>query len=295
MFNPLVSILTTVFNRDQYLSYCIESVLCSTYLEWELIIVDDLSTDHSIDIANKYALKDRRIKVFQNEKNLGDYPNRNKAASLASGKYIKYLDADDMIYPYTLEIMVNAMEQFPEAALGISEDVVEDYHPYPFQLTTQETFQRQFLRRGILGVGPTATIIRKDAFDQIGGFSGKRYIGDVECWLKLTSLFPLVKIQSGLVFWRRHEGQEFDLGHTTNSYLKMNYQMNLEALKSEDCPLTPEEKAMAVSKIQKRHSRDIFNLATKKLKPLQAYDVLRETRFSLKKFCNRFFLLNQPD
>ena len=129
---PIVSILTTVYNREKYLAACIDSVLASSYQDWELIIVDDVSTDTSVAIAKSYEQKDARIKVYVNAKNLGDYPNRNKAASYAKGKYLKYLDADDVIYPHGLEVMVHTMEQFPEAGLGISQKVAEDIKPYPF-------------------------------------------------------------------------------------------------------------------------------------------------------------------
>ena len=100
--NPLVSILTTVYNRKNYIEECINSVLELNYTKWELIIVDDCSKDNSAEIIQQYAKKDERIRFYQNETNIGDYPNRNKAASFAKGKYLKYLDADDTIYKYTL-------------------------------------------------------------------------------------------------------------------------------------------------------------------------------------------------
>ena len=123
---PKVSVLTTVYNREKYITECIESVLASSFQDWEMIIVDDQSVDRSVEIAQSYAQQDERIKVYVNEVNLGDYPNRNKAASLATGKYLKYLDADDLIYPHGLEIMVKTMECYPQCTLGISQEVVED-------------------------------------------------------------------------------------------------------------------------------------------------------------------------
>src|SRR3954447_2239406 len=104
--NPLVSILMTAFNREKYIGEAIQSVLDSSYTNLELIIVDDNSTDRTVEIARSYQKKDVRIKVFINERQLGDYPNRNKAASYATGKYIKYVDSDDYIYPRGLEMMV---------------------------------------------------------------------------------------------------------------------------------------------------------------------------------------------
>ena len=93
--SPLVSLLMTSYNREKYIGFAIESVLASTYTNWELIIVDDGSIDKTVEIAQQYEKKDGRIRFYRNEKNLGDYPNRNKAASYAGGKYIKYVDADD--------------------------------------------------------------------------------------------------------------------------------------------------------------------------------------------------------
>jgi len=277
----MVSVLTTVYNSGKYLSACIESVLHSTYKDWEFIIVDDNSTDDSVKIAKEFAKKDERIKVYQNKINLGDYPNRNKAASLASGKYIKFLDADDMLYPQSLDIMVKAMEEFPEAAMGISEYVEDDYDPYPFQLTPKETYYREYLQRGILGVGPTATIIQRKIFEQSKGFTGQRYIGDVELWLKISSQFPIVKMQAGLIFWRRHAGQEFDLGNTTNAYLIMNYQMNLAALTNNNCPLQETDRQIAIREIKYRQGRNLLNLAFKKRKPLSALRILKKSQMSI--------------
>src|SRR5271156_3108445 len=103
----------TAYNREKYIAQAIDSILESTYKNFELIIVDDCSKDKTVEIAKGYAQKDSRVKVFINEKNLGDYPNRNKAASYANGKYLKYVDSDDVVYPTGLEVFVNSMEQFP--------------------------------------------------------------------------------------------------------------------------------------------------------------------------------------
>ena len=80
---PTVSVLTTVYNRAKFLGECIESVQQSRFTDYEHIIVDDGSTDDSVEIAKRYAAQDPRIKVFVNEQNLGDYPNRNQAAKHA--------------------------------------------------------------------------------------------------------------------------------------------------------------------------------------------------------------------
>src|ERR1044072_333802 len=106
MSAPIVSVLTTAYNREKNIGQSIESVLASTLTDFELIIVDDGSKDRTVEIEKKYAQIDARVKVYVNEKNLGDYPNRNKAANYAKGKYLKYVDSDDVIYEHTLEVMV---------------------------------------------------------------------------------------------------------------------------------------------------------------------------------------------
>ena len=116
---PTVSVLTTVYNRALFLAECIESVQQSKFKDYEHIIVDDGSTDDSVAIAQRYAQDDPKIKVFVNDQNLGDYANRNQAAKHAIGKYLKYLDADDLHGAWILDVMVDAMEQFSEAGFGI--------------------------------------------------------------------------------------------------------------------------------------------------------------------------------
>ncbi|MEJ0081053.1 MAG: glycosyltransferase family A protein [Puia sp.] len=94
----------TCYNREKYIGEAIESVLASSYSNLELIIVDDHSSDDTVNIGRAYAEKDNRVNVYLNEKNLGDYPNRNKAASYARGEFLKYVDSDDYIYPWGLGI-----------------------------------------------------------------------------------------------------------------------------------------------------------------------------------------------
>lgn len=280
---PVVSVLTTVYNREKYIAACIESVINSTFSNWEMIIVDDQSKDKSLHIANQFAQKDSRIRVYKNETNLGDYPNRNKAASYAKGKYIKYLDADDLIYPHGLEIMVKTMEAFPEAALGISQEVAEDFAPYPFQMLPLETFRREYLQRGVLGLGPTGTIIKRDIFEKLNCFTGTRYIGDFEMWHKIAMYYPVVKMVPGLSFWRRHDDQEISKGQESMFYLENAYKHNLKILNNPDNPLLESEKELAIKTIQKRFGRDLLSLLFAQKQPKKAWQIKKACNFSTRK------------
>ncbi len=93
---PLVSIITPLYNAEQYIASTIQSVQAQSYSNWEQIIVDDCSTDQSVAIVNKIAETDQRIKLHTLSRNKGAAYARNKATQMASGKYIAFLDADDL-------------------------------------------------------------------------------------------------------------------------------------------------------------------------------------------------------
>jgi len=107
--NDLVSIITPVYNASTYLASTIESVLAQTYPEWELLLSDDCSTDGSKSIANSYRHIDRRIKLLTSKENTGPAGCRNRAIQSARGKYIAFLDSDDLWVPEKLDLQVEFM------------------------------------------------------------------------------------------------------------------------------------------------------------------------------------------
>ena len=192
---PQISVLTTCYNREKYLAECIQSVLNSHFEDFELIIVDDKSTDRSLEIARKFASSDSRIRVYRNAENLGDYPNRNKAASYAQGKYIKYVDADDLIYPWGLQILWDCMEQFPEARWGLCSLESDKQQPFPFQLNSEEAYRYHYLGPGLFHKSPLSSIIRRDLFEEVGGFRPGRM--EPETWHRLALHSNVVLMSHG--------------------------------------------------------------------------------------------------
>ena len=250
---PQVSVLTTVYNRQSFLAECIESVLASTFQDFEYIIVDDCSSDASYQVACEYAKRDARIRAFRNEVNLGDYNNRNQAASYASGKYLKYVDSDDLIYPHGLAIMVESMERFPDAALGLSAPAPA-FSPHPFILSPEKAYERHFLGMGLFAVGPLGAIIHRERFESISRFSGARYVGDIEAFLALGARFPVVVIQRDLAWWRTHEGQEYGQGITSGAYLASTFGLEARALNDKACPLPDSKRRDALSESDISHA-----------------------------------------
>lgn len=256
---PLVSVLTTVYNRERFIADAIGSVLSSFYRNLELIIVDDCSSDKSVEIAKKFAQNDDRVKVYVNDKNLGDYPNRNKAASYAKGRYIKYLDSDDIMYSHCLQVMVSAMEQFPDAGYGLS-CLGDPAHPYPVAITQHAAYMEHFSGLGHFNRAPGSAIIRKAAFDAVGGFSGERMIGDYELWLKLGRYYPLVKLPVDLYWSRIHSGQESKTDYA-NEYKLLREKVMQEAFAHKDCPLSEAEIKSITQKMKKKSFKsNLLNL-----------------------------------
>lgn len=255
---PLVSVLMTVYNREKYIAEAIESVLASTYQNWELIIVDDRSKDKSVEIAQKYAEKDKRIKVFNNEHNLGDYPNRNQAAFYAKGKYLKYVDADDMIYPYGLEQLVFYMEQFPEAGYGLCSLEQDVKQIFPFQLTPHETYHRHYFESSIFHKAPLSAIIKKEVFDAVGGFTGKRMLGDFEMWHILSQQYNIVLMPHGIVWYRVHDEQEMTL-HRKDPFEPFKYLKLAYDIIKNKVPLCDEEVLFIQKRLEKQMARSILS------------------------------------
>ena len=121
-----VSIITPSFNSKKFISQTIESVLNQTYRNWEMIIVDDVSPDNSNEIIEEYTQKDSRIKLIKLEQNSGPAVARNRAIEEAKGRFIAFLDADDLWHKEKLEKQLTFMEQNDVAFTFSSYDLIDE-------------------------------------------------------------------------------------------------------------------------------------------------------------------------
>lgn len=127
MCDHLVSVIVPVYNTDRYLKKCIESVLNQSYKEIEVLLVDDKSTDDSLKIIRNYATSDTRIRLIENEVNLGNGKSRNKAIEMATGRWVMFVDSDDYLEP-------NAVEELVRLASESESDVIlSGYNLISFQ------------------------------------------------------------------------------------------------------------------------------------------------------------------
>ena len=107
----LVSIVVPVYNAARFIDETINTVLDQTYTNWELLLIDDKSTDDSVKLIKPYLTKDKRIKLLSNRRNSGAAVSRNKGIDAAKGRYIAFLDADDLWLPTKLEKQVAFMQK----------------------------------------------------------------------------------------------------------------------------------------------------------------------------------------
>lgn len=258
----------TTFNREKYVSVAIESVLASTFSNFELIIVDDCSEDGTLDILLDYQKKDARVRVYQNEINLGDYPNRNRAASYAVGKYLKYVDADDFIYPFGLELMVNYMEQdfLKDVAFGVFGLTQDNESPYPLKLSSRDAIRRHFLYcKFTLGVAPLSVIIRRDVFENEGRFNPNRMTGDYELWTRISLKHSIVILPIIGCWYRKHSEQE--VVHVLK-YLGFYYKINKEIiLKSFELNYFSKEEYFKIKRrFKRKFIQELFGVFKKSLR-----------------------------
>ena len=111
MSSALVTIVTPLYNSINYIEESVQSVVNQTYENWEMILVDDCSSDGSLELINKIAKIEKRLKIIQNKENQGSGISRNKAIKLAKGKYIAFLDSDDLWHKDKLKIQIDLMEK----------------------------------------------------------------------------------------------------------------------------------------------------------------------------------------
>jgi glycosyltransferase involved in cell wall biosynthesis len=169
---PLISIITPSYNSAPYIKETIESVLQQTYPNWEMIIVDDCSTDDSKEIVKRYIQEDKRIKLISNQENIGVAQSRNRAIEEANGDYIALLDSDDIWVPNKLEKQIELMEEknilMSFSAYTIIDEKSETIGHYPIK---EKVTYSDMLKTSSIGTLTTiynANKLGKFYFEEIG-------------------------------------------------------------------------------------------------------------------------------
>ena len=181
---PLVSIIMPCYNAERYVAQSIESVLAQTYQNWELLITDDCSTDKSVEIISKYSKNDERINVMVPDEHQGIARTRNMSISRARGRFVAFLDSDDIWYPEKLERQVNYMLENDLAFTYTSYELI-DWQGNPKNKTVKDAgvmSYKKYLRNTIICCG-TVVVDR----EKTGHFATPiiRTSEDMSLWLSI--------------------------------------------------------------------------------------------------------------
>jgi CMP-N-acetylneuraminic acid synthetase len=200
--SPVVTIYIPNYNYADYLDKSIQSVLSQTFQGFELIIIDDGSTDSSREIIKRYENSEKTYIVFQQNKGLNR--TNNIALKLARGKYILRLDADDYMDIHALEIMVNELERYPDSAM-----VFPDY----YLIDEEENIIGQVRRHDFSNdvslfdqpAHGACTLIRRDVLLSLGGYDEAFKCQDCyDLWLKIIPDYKVINVNLPLFYYRQH-------------------------------------------------------------------------------------------
>ena len=206
MSRPLITVLMALYNGGEYLKQTVKSVLGQTYAHFEFLIVNDCSTDRSLEIIASF--NDDRIKIHHNHKNLGQTPSLNIGVKLAKGDYFARIDGDDLALPQWLQTQVEATERYPDYsvissyAFAIDEknQIKKIYKP---PLDREDIILRSLITPPIHHVG---SILKKKDILDVGGYD-ERYIyaADYDLWERLVRKnFKITTTPKVLVAIREH-------------------------------------------------------------------------------------------
>lgn len=224
----MVSVVTPVYNGADYIAECIESVRSQTYDNWEYVIVNNCSTDATLDIASRYARQDARIRVQSNTEFLAMLPNLNHALRQisSSSKYCKIVHADDWLFPECIREMVALAEKNPSVgivgAYRLEQDFVSlDGLPYPSTVVSGRDICRRHLLDGAHIFGsPTSLLIRADLVRQRETFYNEDNLhSDIEVCLELLRFVDFGFVHQVLTFTRRHNESMTSISKRLNTYV----------------------------------------------------------------------------
>lgn len=204
---PLFTVATVSFNSAKWIKQTIDSVLASNFTDFEFLISDDNSSDDTWEIINNYSVSNLRI--WRQNKNIGEYANRNFLLNHAQGKYILFVDGDDILYKNTLRNLSEYVNYFQEACMiwGLNPQhfnfFVFPYLVYPKMLLN--LIYRTLLPISVIGLGEI--LFKTESLRCLGGFNVSYKISDTHIKKKLSIVGPVLFIPIGMMYWREHENQ----------------------------------------------------------------------------------------
>jgi glycosyltransferase involved in cell wall biosynthesis len=227
MRQPSVSICIPTYNGARYLEECLESAIGQTHRNLEVLAVDDGSSDDTVSILQRYAQRDRRVRLVQNPSRLGLVGNWNRCVEIASGDWLKFLFQDDVLHPTCVERMLAASQTSDQLMVVcrrniVFDDVSETTRKFYALYQTEESLEAVFasevrvsprsfsnavlehIRHNFIGE-PTSVLLHRSAFERFGRFNPDLISKcDLEFWIRVGVSAGLVQVPEALATFRVH-------------------------------------------------------------------------------------------
>lgn len=257
MDKPKISVIMAAYNAVNYIEKSIISILEQTFKEWELIIINDCSTDHTPEIVEKYIRLDPRIILLGNEVNINQALSRNRGISKARGKYIAILDDDDIAFPDRLKIQYDFLENNPAVALVASAaEIIDKDGKIIGHKRSPENLDE--LRFRIILKNPlvhSSVMYRKELMEKIGGYNNKYFNAeDYKFYSELIKKYEIVSLPNVLLKYR-HTPQAISIAHSSRKIqLEQSLAVNYKNINN-FIPLSREKTALLMGVICKNDVR----------------------------------------
>lgn len=201
-----VSVILPAYNASNFIVETIQSVLQQTYTDWELIISDDGSTDNTEALVLPFL--NQKVRYIKHT-NSGVSLARNRGAAIATGKYLAFLDADDVLTPDSLEKKVQVLQQQKDIAIVFSDVAIIDAHSNMtgelLKGSDEDVLEHLLLWDRTVIPGPSSFLITREAFDRVGGFdSDFSTAADQDFFFRVAQQFSCRRIPEVLTLYRKH-------------------------------------------------------------------------------------------
>lgn len=204
---PDVSVIIPTYNYAQFLAESIQSVLQQTYSEFELLVVDDGSTDQTRQVVAQFESDPRVRYLFQ--ENRGDAAARNTGINHTTGRFVAFLDSDDLWLPEKLARQVEVLQLRPEISVVytaiVLQQIDEQRRLPPPPAWRESTLYEELLYRNVITGSHSSVMIRREVFEQVGLFDDAFRISDRDLWRRLAERHGFYRLDEPLVCIRKHE------------------------------------------------------------------------------------------
>jgi len=212
--NPLVSVIIPAYNAEKYVAEAISSILSQTYKNIEVIIIDDASADSTLKIIHEYKLKDDRIRLYNNKKNVGIGANRARGIKLAKGEYICWQDADDISLPNRVASQVSYLND--HLGVGVVGGFIQFFDETGDGVIRRYAENDAALRSKIFRYNPIAqpaSMFRAEVYRKVGLYNLKYVVSeDLEMLFRAGTKYHFANVQEVVLKYRQ----------TTNSLTRSN-------------------------------------------------------------------------